>query len=310
MKLEKKLVLVVALLFIISAAIVGGIYMFFFSKTFTFSPFSGATGEKEAAPAGMRLLPSAGVYGRKGGVVRASSTSGAPSSPSYSFPAGRKVVMDGYVRLRVGEGEVEAIAEKAAQLAVSLGGYVGEMRVKEDSAYLLLRVPYDKFNEALEELRKLGTAVEVQTSARDVTDQYVDLEARLKVLREEGQRLLQLLERAESVKEVLEVEDYLSRIRTEIERYEAMLKNLERSIQYSSIRVYVEAPPKEPKPIIVFPKFDPLPAFATALGLLYAVIYGLIIITVGMSPLLLLGAAGYFAYTRVLKKKLQPTKKN
>ena len=308
MKLEKKLVLVGALLLIISAAIVGGMYMLFFSKTFTPSPLSGAAGVKEAAPAGMRLLPSAGVYGKEGGMVSASS--GASSSPSYSFPAGRKVVMDGYVRLRVGEGEVEVIAEKAGQLAVSLGGYVGEMRVKEDSAFLLLRVPYDKFYEALEELRKLGTAVEVQTSARDVTDQYVNLEARLKVLKEEEQRLLQLLDRAESVKEVLEVEDYLSRVRTEIERYEAMLKNLERSIQYSSIRVYVEAPPKEPKPIIVFPKFDPLPAFATALGLLYAVIYGLIIITVGLSPLLLLGGAGYFAYTRVLKKKFQSTKKN
>lgn len=65
------------------------------------------------------------------------------------------------------------------------------------------------------------------------------MEARLKVLREEGQRLLQLLEHAESVKKVLEVEDHLSRVRTEIERYKTMLKNLKRSIQYPSIKVYV-----------------------------------------------------------------------
>lgn len=71
-------------------------------------------------------------------MVSASLTSGAPSSPSCSFPAGGKVVIDGYVRLRVGEGEVEAIGEKAAELAVSLGGYVGEMRVEGDSAFLLL----------------------------------------------------------------------------------------------------------------------------------------------------------------------------
>ncbi len=231
----------------------------------------------------------------------ASSSSGA----AYSLPEGRKVAVEGYVRLRVGEGEVKAVASKLSGIAERLGGYVGEMSVWESGGYVILKVPYDRYSEALEEIEKLGEAVEVRTVASDVTEQYVDLSARLNASRALERRLLEILAQAKNVDEMLKVEDYLARVRADIERYEAQLKNLERRVQFSTIYVQIEAPPKEVKPFIQFPKFDVTPALARALGLLYSVIYALITAAIGLSPLAALGAAGYLVYRKLRVNKQQ-----
>ncbi len=89
---------------------------------------------------------------------------------------------------------------------------------------MLLRVPQEKFNKTLEELKKLASVVEVSTTARDVTEQYIDLGARLKALRAQEERLLQLLQQAKTVEGLLKVGDYLTRVRSSIKRYEAQLK--------------------------------------------------------------------------------------
>lgn len=167
---------------------------------------------------------------------------------------------------------------------------------------MLLRVPQEKFNKTLEELKKLASVVEVSTTARDVAEQYIDLGARLKALRAQEERLLQLLQQAKTVEGLLKVGDYLTRVRSSIEWHEAQLKNLERGVQFSSVRVYIEAPPREVKPIVAFPSFDPTPALASALGLLYSAIYGAIVLLIGLSPLTLAGASGHLAYTKLKRR--------
>lgn len=269
------------------------------------SPFKPVAGEGTPG-----LTPSLGLestYSRAGPTASVAATgSGGGSGTSYNLPEGRKVIMEGYVRLRVSSIEdVPRVAERASRLADAFGGYVGEMHIGEDYATVLLRVPQEKFNKTLEELKKLANVIEVSTNARDVTEQYVDLEARLKALRAQEERLLQFLSQAKTVEDLLKVEDYLTRVRSNIEWYEAQLKNLERSIQFSSIRVYIEAPPKEVKPIVTFPTFDPTPALASALGLLYYIIYGTIILLIGLSPLILASAFGYLAYTRFIKTRVK-----
>ena len=221
------------------------------------------------------------------------------SETTYSLPEGRKVVVEGYVRLRVGEGEVKTVANKLSGIAERLGGYIGEMSVWESGGYVILKVPYDRHSEALEEVEKMGEVVEVRTVASDVTEQYVDLSARLNASRALERRLLEMLAQAKNVEEMLKVEDYLARVRADIERYEAQLKNLERRVRFSTIYVQIEAPPKEVKPFIQFPTFDVMPALARALGLLYSVIYALITAAIGLSPLAALGVTGYLVYRKL-----------
>jgi len=83
------------------------------------------------------------------------------------------------------------------------------------------------------------------------------------------------------------------------EALEAQLRNLERAVQYSKIRVQVEAPPKEVRPIVTFPSFDPHPALASALALLYSAVYALIAAAVVLAPFATLGAGAHLGYRRV-----------
>ena len=217
--------------------------------------------------------------------------------------ARRKIISEGYVRLRVPLEHVEKTVREAAGIAVKYGGYVGSMEVYEDHAVVVLRVPSEHFDEALEDVKKLGEVVEVRTSARDVTETYVDLQARLNALKAVESRLLALLEKAETVEDMLKVEDYLRRIRVDIERIEAQLKNLERSISYSTIRVAIEAPPKRIKPIVTFPQFDPLPAIASGLRCMYNVVYGLIVLFLSLLPLGPLALVAFLAYKYLKRRK-------
>ncbi len=214
----------------------------------------------------------------------------------------RMLIREGYLRLRVGREKVEKVAEQVANIAVSLGGYVAQMTVYEDKARVVVRVPFDKFDEAMRSLKTLGEVVEASTYAQDVTEEYVDLNARLAALKQVEARLLALLERAQTVEEILKVEDYLKRIRVEIERIEARIKYLERRVEYSTIRVDIEAPPKEVKPIVMFPSFDPLPALAEGLKLMYNIVYAVIVLVIAMVPLAALSVVCYLAYKYLGKR--------
>jgi hypothetical protein len=91
--------------------------------------------------------------------------------------------------------------------------------------------------------------VESSTSTQDVTEQVVDLQARLENLRAERERLRELYQRANDTEDVLAVERRLSEVQTEIERTEARLQSLERRVAYSTITVEMREPrPDRPAP--------------------------------------------------------------
>lgn len=155
----------------------------------------------------------------------------------------RKIVKTGYITL-----EVEEIAEtisEVTKVADELGGYVvsshkseGEKRV---SGSVRIRVPADKFDEAFDRLRQLAINVPYEsTEARDVTEEYVDLEARLHNLEATEAQYLALLEKAKTVEEMLKVQQALSDVRGEIERIEGRMKYLERTSDMSLIEVSLE----------------------------------------------------------------------
>jgi len=155
----------------------------------------------------------------------------------------RKIVKTGYITL-----EVEEIAEtisEVTKVADELGGYVvsshkseGEKQV---SGSVRIRIPADKFDEAFDRLRQMAINVPYEsTEARDVTEEYVDLEARLHNLEATEAQYLALLEKAKTVEEMLKVQQALSNVRGEIERIEGRMKYLERTSDMSLIEVSLE----------------------------------------------------------------------
>jgi hypothetical protein len=160
----------------------------------------------------------------------------------------RKIVKTGSMTL-----EVEDIAEtmdEVAEMADELNGYVVSSYKYEYKGKVFgritIRVPFEKFEEAFERLRQLATAVpDETTTAKDVTEEYVDLEAQLGNLLATETQYRALLEQAENVEEMLKVQKELSNVRGEIEQIEGRMKYLEQTSETSLIEVDLE----ETKPL-------------------------------------------------------------
>ncbi len=156
---------------------------------------------------------------------------------------GRKIVKTGSMTL-----EVEDIAEtmdKAAEMADEFNGYVVSSYKHEYergvSGHITIRVPSEKFDEAFARLRQLAVAVPYETTtATDVTEEYVDLEAQLRNLLATEAQYLALLEKAENVEDMLMVQRELSNVRRQIEQIEGRMQYLERTSETALIEVTLQ----------------------------------------------------------------------
>ena len=156
----------------------------------------------------------------------------------------RQVISTGFVNI-----EVETIAPAVSavqQVAESLGGFVENSSLEGDEdqgfANLTIRVPQDQFFEALERIRRLGEVRSESLSAQDVTEQFIDLEARLNSALRAEESLLTLLGRAADINDVLSIERELTRIRSEIERLQGQLNFLERRVALATLSVSLFTP--------------------------------------------------------------------
>ena len=123
------------------------------------------------------------------------------------------------------------------------GGYVGQLSVSApaNSGRTLtatLRIPAEQLDAALAELKKLGRIENESQSGEDVTQRYVDLQARLANARNTEQQLIDILRnRTGKLSDVLEVEQELDRVRGEIEEMEAERKNLAHQVDFATLNM-------------------------------------------------------------------------
>ncbi len=111
------------------------------------------------------------------------------------------------------------------------------------SLSLTLKVPADRFEPFLEAVKQVGSYVQEQTDATDVTLQYVDLEARLASNKKVEARLQAHLKSAANVKEIVEVEKELGRVREQIESLTAQFRVLQDQVSYSTLSVDISVRP-------------------------------------------------------------------
>jgi len=115
--------------------------------------------------------------------------------------------------------------------------YYNEKAVR--CASYTVRVPADKFAGMQSELDKLGYVTYINADAQNVTAQYTDMESRLTALRTEETRLLELLEKAETVEDIITTESRLSEVRYEIESMTSNLRNLDNQVNYSTLNISI-----------------------------------------------------------------------
>ncbi|MFW6174306.1 MAG: DUF4349 domain-containing protein [Chloroflexota bacterium] len=147
--------------------------------------------------------------------------------------------------------DVEDAVGRVTAAVDELDGTVLESRRQgqgEDfqSAFMSFRVPSERLDEALSRVREIAGSVESErVTSQDVTEEFVDVQARLENLRATEQRLTQLYERADSVGQVLEVERELTRVRGDIESLEGRLQVLQRTTATSRVNLEIRPEPEE-----------------------------------------------------------------
>jgi len=154
----------------------------------------------------------------------------------------RMIVRNGDISLIV--TDVSQAMEAISQLAGGYNGYVVSSSVSGEEegmrGWISIRVPDDSFEQALAGIRELAVRVEEEsTNSQDVTEEYIDLEARLANAEATEQQYLALLDKAEDVDDILRIYDYLSRVRQEIEQIKGRMQYLERTSSMSLISAYL-----------------------------------------------------------------------
>ncbi|MFT3764877.1 MAG: DUF4349 domain-containing protein [Minicystis sp.] len=137
--------------------------------------------------------------------------------------------------------EVNASMAKVEALGRELGGFLA----KRDDRSITIRVPAQRFDEAVRRIEEAGDMIHRHVAAQDVTEEFRDLEIRLKSARAVQQRLTELLARAAKVEESIAIERELDRVSGEIERIEGRMKFLRDRAVFSTITVTFDAKPKE-----------------------------------------------------------------
>lgn len=140
---------------------------------------------------------------------------------------------------------------KITAIAESKGGFVVESQQsssdarsgKRDTVTMNVRVPAEKFGETLEEIRKSASRVVVETvKSDDVTEEFIDIEAQLKAKKSLEAQFLEIMKRANTVEDALEVQRQLAEVRGEIEKIEGRKRFLENQSALSTIKIRLQTP--------------------------------------------------------------------
>jgi hypothetical protein len=170
------------------------------------------------------------------GEGRASSLGAASDRSGGAEKTARMLVWSASLSLEV--SDVSASADKAAAIAEQFKGYVDQKSDGgESSASARLKIPSASFNDAVNAVQALGDVAYSRVSGEDVTEQYVDVQARLKNKTELRDRLRLLLQKATDIKDVIAIESELTRVQTEIDSMEGKLKLLQGRVDYATIDV-------------------------------------------------------------------------
>ena len=165
------------------------------------------------------------------------------SGADQQWDTERMIVRTGDVWLVV--NDVPVVIDQITGMAEGFGGWGVSSRVWKEGERLVgsiaIRVPAEHFDDAMRALR--GMAVEVNsesTSSRDVTEEYVDLSAKLQNLEATEEQLVRIMAKAETVEDILHVQRELSTTRGDIEQTKGRMQYLERTSAMSIIDIRLE----------------------------------------------------------------------
>jgi hypothetical protein len=149
----------------------------------------------------------------------------------------RKIIFNASLSLDVVDAEK---AFKDCEILVAkYGGFVAQSSLQKSDTQVLatavLRVPAARVTELMNGLAGLGTVTSRSSGSEDITSQYIDIQARLKVLRAEEEQLVGFLKKATNIKDMLAVQEQLRSVRTQIEQYEGQQRYMDNATSLATV---------------------------------------------------------------------------
>ncbi|MBQ5406803.1 MAG: DUF4349 domain-containing protein [Oscillospiraceae bacterium] len=199
---------------------------------------SGASSYAEEADYGLAMLNSAS----------ADSSAAENASPDADTPelTPEKIIYSADVKVET--TDFDGSISRVDELLAACGGWVESSSVNGANFYNItrgyastrsasytLRIPSSRFDELMNSLSALGNVPYTHTYTENVTAQYFDTEAHLKAYQTQEARLLEMMEIAESVEDIVTLEDRLTELRYRIESLQSTLKNWDRRVSYSTV---------------------------------------------------------------------------
>ncbi|MBO4750499.1 MAG: DUF4349 domain-containing protein [Lachnospiraceae bacterium] len=212
------------------------------------SDYSGASSNYEMAE---EYYESPDQLWNEGEIQLANSNSGTldpeHSSTSQTKANKRKLIRN--VSMSVETQEYATLMSNLDQRVKEVGGYVQNMDSYNGSGYygnsyvrhanLVLRIPQDKLDEFVNSVSQLANVLSRSENVEDVTLQYVDVKSHKESLQVEQKRLLELLERAETLEDIITLENRLTSLRYQIESMESTLRTYDDLVDYSTVSIQI-----------------------------------------------------------------------
>lgn len=225
----------------------------------------------------------------------AANRSGSDFEKGISASETRYVIKNGSMDLTV--LNTRETVKQIINVVASAGGtisdtYIYEFKEGQYAADLTLRVPADRFTAIMDQLQELGKAANIRSGEGEVTMQYLDMEARIKNLKAQEERLREILDMASTVEDILNVERELSRVRGEIEVMTAQFTYLQDQVTFSTITLYLR------EEVIATQTISPAPfenlgskikeAFVRSINFISKAVAALIVVVAALVPVLII----------------------
>lgn len=210
------------------------------------------TGEAVEAPAAApnaAMAMDAGAATANTATADEASADGAASRSAETPEYGLKIIREATIQMQT-ENYSEDMAA-LEELVTSMGGFITSREEwgSEQSAEtgenprtlsLTLRIPSDQLDAFVEQAKQVGIVTASSISETDVTDQYTDTDRRLQAYQKQYDRVLEMMDQATTVEELIQIESELSRLEMEIESCQGTLNYWDARVNYSTVYIYVD----------------------------------------------------------------------
>ncbi|MDO8735973.1 MAG: DUF4349 domain-containing protein [Thermoleophilia bacterium] len=238
-------------------------------------------------------------------------SSGSTGAPAVApLPSTQRIIQTADYRIEIVPGEFDEKNAQISAIALKYGGYVvsGDTRMGSDglkTGSITIRIANanDNFTRAQTEVDGLGNVTSKKISGQDVTEEYVDLQSRLRNAEAQEAQYLSLMQRAQTIEEILTVQSRLAEVQSEIEQIKGRMKYMEGRTDFATISVELRETGEGGQPDDDGTNWGFVDSIRYA-GWLAVQTLNFVIVSLGVIvPLLLIGGGSALLAYRIIQKR-------